>query len=76
MGNFTYRLNRFAFFDRERIQKYLEAMAQKGWMLDQTGATLWRYRKESPRKIHVSILYVADGSTYNPAPTSGECWRI
>lgn len=72
MGNFTYRLNRFAFFDRERIQKYLEAMAQKGWMLDQTGATLWRYRKESPRKIHVSILYVADGSTYNPAPTSGE----
>ena len=72
MSNLTYRLNRFAFYDRERIQNYLEAMAQKGWMLDKTGATLWRYRKETPRKLHVSILYVADGSTYNPVPTSGE----
>ena len=72
MSKITYRLNRFAFYDRERIQTYLEAMAQRGWMLDKTGATLWRYRKESLRKIHVSILYVADGSTYNPSPTSGE----
>ena len=28
--------------------------------------------KEQPRIIHVSIIYVADGSTYNPVPTSGE----
>ncbi len=72
MGEHTYRLNRFAFYDRERIQKYLENMAQNGWILDKTGATLWRYRKESPRKIQVSIIYVADGSSYNPTPTSGE----
>ena len=72
MSKLTYRLNQFAFYDRERIQKYLEAMAQKGWILDKTGATFWRYRKETPRRIHVSILYVADGSTYNPAPTAGE----
>ena len=72
MSKLTYRLNRFAFYDRERIQKRLEAMAQKGWILDKTGSTLWRYRKEKPRKVHISILYVADGSTYNPEPTSGE----
>ena len=72
MSERTYRLNRFAFFDRERIQNYLEGMAKKGWMLDKTGATLWRYRKERPRNVHVSILYVADGSTYNPCPTAKE----
>ncbi len=62
----------FAFYDRVRIEQHLEKMAARGWFLESIGTYFWKYRKEEPKKLHVSVVYVAEASAYDPAPTPGE----
>lgn len=72
MRNHIYRPAMFAFYDRTRIEKKLEAMAEKGWIIEQVGAPFWKYRKSEPKKLHVSVVYVADASVYDPSSTPSQ----
>ncbi len=61
-----------AFYDRVKIQQELEKMAEQGWIIERLGAFYWTYRRAEPKRRHVSVVYVADGSAFNAEPTQGE----
>ena len=48
----------FNIYDRERMQKFLERQALKGWILDDFAGNFWYFRKELPKKRHYSIIYM------------------
>lgn len=58
----------FSFHDRTGIQKYLERMAEKGWMLDTITKFFWRFRRIEPRRIHFAVSYFAKTSSFEPEP--------
>lgn len=62
----------FAFYDRVKIQRELEKMAEQGWIIEQPGVYFWKYRRAEPKRVHVAVVYVADGSEFNSEPTRGE----
>lgn len=62
----------FAYYDRVKIQQELENMAEQGWVIEQPGSYFWKYRRTEPKRVHVSVVYVADAAALNPQRTSGE----
>lgn len=68
MREHRYRLGRFAFYDRARMEAYLERQAAKGWLLDQIHAPIWRFRRIEPKKVHFSITYFPGAVEFDPLP--------
>lgn len=62
----------FAFYDRMRIERTLERMSERGWIIQKMGAYFWTYQRAEAKKRHVTVTYVADGSEFNAAPTAGQ----
>lgn len=56
----------------EKIQQELEKMALQGWILTRCGTYFWTFQKAEPRRLHVAVSYISDGSRYNPAPSDNE----
>jgi len=61
------RMNLYSFYDRSGIERHLEAMAAKGWMLDRLG-TFWRYRRCEPGPVHFTATYYPRASAFDPEP--------
>lgn len=66
----------FSFYDQQAIQKKLEEMAEKGWMLEKTGSFMWTYRRIEPKKLRFSVTYFPGASEFNPGPTEGELTKL
>lgn len=66
------QLEWFAFYDKTAIEEKLEAMAAKGWLIEQPGTYLWRYRRIEPKKLHVTVTYFPNASAFDPEPTEGQ----
>lgn len=66
------RLEVFAFFDHTGIQAHLEKMAAKGWMVEQPGTYLWRYRRVEPQTLRFAVTYFPAASEFDPGPTEGQ----
>lgn len=49
----------FCFFpyDRSRIEKYLEKMAKKGWILENFDGLIFRFCKQEPRTVRYTVIY-------------------
>ena len=62
----------YSFYDRTGIQNYLEAQAEKGWMLEKAGTIFWRFRRCEPRKLKFSVVYFPEADICDPAPGEGE----
>ena len=62
----------YSFYDRTGIQSYLEAQAEKGWMLEKAGTIFWRFRRCEPRKLKFSVVYFPEADICDPAPGEGE----
>ena len=62
----------YSFYDRTGIQNYLEAQAEKGWMLEKAGTIFWRFRRCEPRKLKFSVVYFPEADLYDPKPGEGE----
>ena len=71
MNNKIYRLVQFYLYDHTGIQRYLEKMAAKGWLLDKLGA-FWRFRRIPPQKLRFAVTYFPEASTYDPGPPAGQ----
>lgn len=61
----------YEMWDRTGIQRHLERMAEKGWMLERVGL-LFHYRRCTPGKVRFCITYYPDADLSDPAPTEGE----
>lgn len=66
------RFENFSFHDLAGIERHLEAMAQKGWLLEKITPFYWRYRRIEPQKLHFSVTYFSEASEYNPYPTPNQ----
>ena len=62
----------YSFYDRTGIQNYLEAQAEKGWMLEKAGTICWKFRRCEPRKLKFSVVYFPEADLYDPKPGEGE----
>lgn len=69
MMQYRHKLESFAFFDRVRIQRHLEKMAQKGWRLTKIGRFFWTYRRAVPQKLHYTVTYYPSASEFDPEPS-------
>ena len=72
MRNTKRRPEFFSFYDHTGIQHHLERMAEKGWMLEQPGTYLWRYRRIEPQKLYFAVTYFPNASEFDPGPTEGQ----
>ncbi|MBD5148505.1 MAG: DUF2812 domain-containing protein, partial [Oscillibacter sp.] len=74
MRKTTYRLETYYLFDHTGIQRRLEDMAAKGWLLDKLGS-LWRYRRIDPeegKRLRFAVTYFPEASAYDPEPRDGQ----
>lgn len=72
MKDRTYRLETFAFYDHTAIQKRVEEMAVRGWLLEKPGNFLWRYRRVPARPLRAAVTYFPTASAFDPGPSQGE----
>ena len=52
-----WELNLYSFYDHTGMERHLEKMAAKGWLLESIGTTLWRYCRIEPQKLRFSVAY-------------------
>ncbi|MBQ8762869.1 MAG: DUF2812 domain-containing protein [Clostridia bacterium] len=51
------RIEFFSLYDHTNIEKHLEKMAAKGWLIENIGSTFWKYKKIEPQKLRFSVVY-------------------
>ena len=62
----------FSFYDYTGIEKHLEKMAKKGWMLEKISALGWVYRKIEPAKLKFTVCYFSKSSEFDSGLTNDE----
>ena len=58
-----------SFYDSEAIQRKLEQMAARGWMLQKADNLFWTYQKIPPQKLRFAVTYFPGASELDPAPS-------
>ncbi len=66
------RLETFSFYDHTGIEKHLENMAEKGWLLSEINRFTWVYRRIEPKKLHFAVTYYPKASEFDPKPQEGQ----
>lgn len=51
------RMEFFSLYDHTNIEKHLEKMALKGWLIEDIGSYFWKYQKIEPKKLRFSVVY-------------------
>lgn len=51
------RMEFFSLYDHTNIEKHLEKMALKGWLIEEIGSYFWKYKKIEPKKLRFSVAY-------------------
>ena len=64
------RMEVLSLYDCTGIVRHLEAMAQKGWALENISNSVWRYRRIEPRELRYSVVYLPGSSEFDPGPTA------
>lgn len=59
----------FSFYDHTGMERHLEKMAQKGWMLEELTNLGWKYRAIEPQKLHFSVSFDTRASDFAPEPS-------
>lgn len=65
------RMEFFSFYDRTAMERHLEAMAAKGWLLEKMGF-LWTYRRTEPKKLRFSVGYYPNATGLEPETPEGQ----
>lgn len=63
------RFEIFSFFDVDGIEKHLEKMAQKGWLISKMDMFGWVYKKIEPQKLKFNVCYYPNASEFDPEPS-------
>lgn len=63
------RIEQFPLWDHTGIQRHLEHMAAKGWMLEKMTVWYWQYRKIQPQRVHFAVTYFPAASEFDPGPS-------
>ena len=63
------RVETFSLCDRRGIERHLEKMAEKGWMIEKISTMFWTYRRIEPQKVHFCVTFYPDASDFAPGPS-------
>ena len=63
------RVEFFSFYDHTGIERHLERMAAKGWLLEKIGQFFWHYRRIEPKKLTFSVSFFPEATQYDPGPS-------
>ena len=63
MRDVKYRWNPYSPFDFQGVEAHLSAMAARGWRLEKTGSTLWKYRRRAPAQVRCAVTCPPEGET-------------
>lgn len=66
------RLETFSLYDHTGIEKHLQDMAEKGWLLSEINRFTWAYRRIEPKKLHFAVTYYPKASEFDPEPLEGQ----
>ncbi len=66
------RLETFSIYDHSGIEKHLEEMARKGWLLEGINRFTWSYRRIEPKRLHFAVTYYPKASEFDPEPQEGQ----
>ena len=64
--NHRYSLPLFSFYDHTGMTCHWEKMARRGWLLDNVGGVLWRYRKIEPQRLRFAMTYFPEVTGFEP----------
>ena len=64
-----------SFYDPEAIQRKLEQMAARGWMIQKAGNLFWTYTKIPPQKLRFAVTYFPGASEFDPKPSERQLER-
>lgn len=59
----------FSFYDHTGMEKHLEKMARKGWMVEELSNLGWKYRAIEPQRLHFYVSFDTRASQFEPEPT-------
>lgn len=66
------RMETLSFYDRTGVERHLEKMAAKGWMIDRVTGFGWVYHRIEPQKLQFAVAYYPKASDFDPGPTEGQ----
>lgn len=66
------RMETLSFYDRTGVERHLEQMAEKGWMIDRVTSLGWVYRRIEPKKLRFAVTYYPKASDFDPGPSEGQ----
>lgn len=66
------RIEITSFYDHTGIEKHLEKMAAKGWLLEKVSNFFWTYRKVEPTTVKFAVTYFPSASDFDPKPSDSQ----
>lgn len=72
MSEIKRKWEHLSFYDHSGIAAHLEKMALRGWMVEQPGSWIWKYRRIEPRKLHFAVTYFPDALSLRKDPTADQ----
>ncbi len=72
MKNTKRRIEILSFYDHTGIEKHLEYMAEKGWMIEEISKSSWIYRRIEPQKLHFTVSYYPEASDFDSVPSESQ----
>lgn len=65
------KLELLSFYNHTGIEKHLENMASKGWMIESLSNFGWIYRRIEPAELHFTVTYYPEDMEFTPLPSEG-----
>lgn len=72
MKNKKYIFAAFSFYDYTGIEKHLEEMAAKGWLINKISGLFFVFKKIQPTKMKFSVHYFSKSSEFDPGLNKDE----
>lgn len=72
MRHKKFRLIWYQANDIAAMERKLERMAAKGWLLERVSNWGWHYRRAEPQAVKYAVTYFPDASVYDSGPTAGQ----
>ena len=61
--------NLYSFYDHTGLERHLERMAARGWLLCRISQFIWHYRRIEPKQLTFCVCYYPRATIYDPLPS-------
>lgn len=61
--------NLYSFYDHTGLERHLERMAARGWLLCRISQFIWHYRRIEPKQLTFCVCYYPRATIFDPLPS-------